>query len=113
MTSKKKPLKFVAKMNASEMLKNISLNNYAEKLVNKTIDAASPYVAISTAQKKIIVKKTSLRWLLRKDYNKISSDRLERVKAPLKCSAHVPKKYKAKIQHPLYRKYPLKKGNIH
>lgn len=58
------------------------LKNYSDKFENKFIDETSPYTEIFRAKgKRLVVKKTSLCWLLRKDWQKISADRLQRVQA--------------------------------
>lgn len=61
-------------------LRSVSLKNFASKHENQTIDEKSPKIEVNNGQRQIIVKKTSLCWLLRKDPGKLSSDRLERVK---------------------------------
>lgn len=73
-------------MNQCKMLdlvkfKRIVLKNYVTKFQNVVVDETSPYVEIPKVSKqRIVLKKTSLCWLLRGDYSKLSSDRLERVK---------------------------------
>lgn len=62
-------------------LSNILLKNYADIFENKTISETSPYVEIFTKKTRFVVKKTSLCWFLRKDSQKISADRLQRVMA--------------------------------
>lgn len=64
-----------------EKLKFIRLKNYAEKFLNKPVEETSSYTEIFGAEKRIIVKKSSLSWLLRTNSPKLSSDRSERVKA--------------------------------
>lgn len=61
---------------------NLSLRNYASKFENKVLDETSSYVEIPfvNSETKFIVLKTSLCWLLSKGGNKLSSDRLLRVK---------------------------------
>lgn len=62
-------------------LKNIALKNYAEKKANP-ITETSPYIELCFDSKRIVVKKTSLCWLLRPDDGpKLSNDRLLRVRA--------------------------------
>lgn len=62
-------------------LKNIKLNDYTGKLKQDVNNESSSYVEIeSYGGKNIIVKKTSLCWLLRKESRKLSSDRLLRVR---------------------------------
>lgn len=66
-------------------LRNIQLKDFSGKLKRHVIDECSPYTEILTARNKhIIVKKTSLCWLLRKESQKISSDRLLRVRHTVK-----------------------------
>lgn len=61
---------------------NLSLKNYASKFENKLLDETSSYVEIPfvDCKNKFIVLKTSLCWLLSKGGNKLSSDRLLRVR---------------------------------
>lgn len=68
-------------------LRNISLNNYANVFDNNHLDETSPYTEVFGGSKRMIIKKTSLCWLLRKNENKLSSDRLKRVQKSLKHSA--------------------------
>lgn len=61
--------------------KNIALKNYAEKKPD-TITETSPYAELCFDSNRIVVKKTSLCWLLRQDDDrKLSNDRLLRVRA--------------------------------
>lgn len=64
-------------------MKNIQIKKFAQ---TRTIETNSngPYVEIEDANKKIVVKKTSLCWVFQKDFHKISSDRLLRVKESIK-----------------------------
>lgn len=62
-------------------LRTTTLPNFAHKFSGQKIEPNSPYVDIPNDQKRIVIKKTSLCWLLRSDHVKLSSDRLERVKA--------------------------------
>lgn len=58
------------------------LKNYADRFEIKSIDEASPYTEIFRGKgKRLVVKKTSLCWLMRRDWQKISADRLRRVQA--------------------------------
>lgn len=78
--TKGKPVN-LSKMFDSLKFKKIVLKNYATKLQNFAVDETSPYVEVpGTWNKRIVLKKSSLCWLLRDDYCKLSSDRLERVK---------------------------------
>lgn len=61
--------------------KNINLKNYSDKCLNKPVDELSQYVEVpNTNGKRIVLKKTSLCWLLRDDFMQLSSNRIERVK---------------------------------
>lgn len=62
-------------------LVSISLKNFSYKFEDKHVDVSSSYVEIFGCKNRMIVKKSSLIWLMRKDPCKLSSDRLERVKA--------------------------------
>lgn len=76
--------------------RNIQLKDYSEKLIN--IDERSPYALLdSTKGKKVVVRKTSLCWLLRNESRKLSSDRLIRVRSE--------KKYPNKMKNalPIYK----------
>lgn len=59
----------------------VSLKNYSYKFVDKEVEEISSFVEIHGSKNRMIVKKSSLIWLLRKDPCKLSSDRLERVKS--------------------------------
>lgn len=63
---------------------NLELKDYSKKLKGKQFSETSPFVKISCAIKRVIVKKSSLCWLLRTEEHKLSSDRLKRVKT--KCN---------------------------
>lgn len=76
------------------LLTNVALKNYAYKFDDEVISQTSPYVELPMIKTgRLIVKKTSLCWLLRKDYARISSDRLERVKSTKKRSKKMRGKY--------------------
>lgn len=63
-------------------LKNIQLKNFDGKYKSSDMSSAGPYVKIVCDEnKQILVKKTSLCWLLGTDYVKLSNDRLLRVRA--------------------------------
>lgn len=62
-------------------MRAISLRNFAVKFDGQDVEPNRPYVEIPNDIKRIVVKKTTLCWLLRSDHVKLSSDRLERVKA--------------------------------
>lgn len=60
----------------------ILLKNYAYKFrKDEDVDIFSSYVEIPLTSKRLVVKKTSFCWLLRSCRERISSDRLQRVKA--------------------------------
>lgn len=62
-------------------LDKLALPNYAHKFVGKPVPETSPYVEVCTGNaKRHIVKKTSLCWMLRPDHEKLSSDRIIRVR---------------------------------
>lgn len=65
-------------------LDKIVLKNFAERFEGEDVEHYSPYLEIyhdRETGKRIIVKKTSFIWLIRNDPIRLSSDRLERVKA--------------------------------
>lgn len=83
------------------------LNNFAHKFDNKNVEENSAYVEVysnSNSCKRIVVKKCSFCWLLRNDYAKLSSDRLERVKV----IARAKKKRIAGIYNPIKKIKPKK-----
>lgn len=68
--------------NGEMVLENIHLKNFAEKFVGQQIPEDSSYVRVMCdTDKEFVIKKTSLCWLLREEHMKLSSDRLQRVKA--------------------------------
>lgn len=81
-------------------LMTISLKNYYYKFEGKEVEETSSYVEIHGSKNRMIVKKTSLIWLLRKDPCKLSSDRLERVKSAQSnpCSIGLAKTKSKKIK---------------
>lgn len=62
-------------------LQSVSLINYADRFQERSVSCTSPYVEIFGGRKRLIVRKTSLAWLLRTSTHKLSSDRLIRVKS--------------------------------
>lgn len=77
--------KFASMAISEEIEKKISLNdvllkNFANKFATKEVSDKSSYVEIHGGNKRLVVKKTSLCWLLNRESVKLSSDRLERVK---------------------------------
>lgn len=81
-------------------LMNVDLKDYKDKV--KEVSETSPYVKLIKNGKLFIVKKTTLCWLLRKDYCKISSDRLKRVQMKEDTQKQIKKNC-------LYSYKPLKK----
>lgn len=79
-------------LKVSLLLKSVSFKNWADKFSSKRVGETTPYVELDSKtfnrNKKIIVKKSFLSWLLRTNNHKLSSDRLERVKSKI----HTPKK---------------------
>lgn len=62
-------------------LRNIELKDWSQKLKQNVIDNSSIYTEINCSnEKKVIVKKSSLCWLLNPGQKKLSSDRLIRVR---------------------------------
>lgn len=62
---------------------SLGLQNYAHQFDEDEVDEFSSFVEVfrnDTINRRIIVRKTSLCWLLRSDHVRVSSDRLERVK---------------------------------
>lgn len=88
-------------------LKDLDLKNFAQKFNGVEINETGPYVEIHGGKNRMVIKKTSLCWLLSKDTVKLSSDRLERVKNSYAC--HQPKKALKTIRIKLGRKYHQKR----
>lgn len=60
--------------------RRIEFTNFADKFHGRNITENSKYVELNNKTKKrMVFKKTSLCWLHRNDYQKLSSDRLRRV----------------------------------
>lgn len=59
---------------------DIKFKNFANKLNGKKVEETGPYVEIFRRNRRFVVLKTYLCHLLSKEYNKLSSDRLLRVK---------------------------------
>lgn len=67
-------------------LRNIQLKDWTGKLKQSVVDDASIYTEIICSNhKKIVVRKSSLCWLLNPDPKKLSSDRLQRVRFSADC----------------------------
>lgn len=73
----------------------LTLKNCAAKKIS--VDDISPFVEIcfKNKAKRIVVRKSSMVWLLRKDWQRMSSDRLQRVRCPNEIG-DVVKTYKTK-----------------
>lgn len=71
------------------------MKNYAAQVSQNDITETSPYVEIEN-ENRLVVKKTSLVWYLRKDCQKLSSDRLLRVQNPHSKNVRRRKKKKLK-----------------
>lgn len=63
---------------------SLNLRDFSSEFEGKDIPETSSYVEVSCTRKKMVVQKISLCWFLRDDVQKLSSDRLKRVKA--KCN---------------------------
>lgn len=76
------------KFKVALLLKSGSYSNYAQKFRDVSIEETCPYVEINSStaneNKRIVVKKSFLCWLLRTNSPKLSSDRLARVKSKIK-----------------------------
>lgn len=85
------------------------MKNYAKNFAEKEIEETSSYVEILSNEKvRIVVKKSSLCWLLRKDYTRISSDRLVRVQTSF--SKKNKNKTNEKTKRVLYKPSGIQKG---
>lgn len=86
-------------------LNKIKLKNYAHKFIDKEVSQESNFVEVhvnpETNERKIH-KKTSFCWLLRGDNERVSADRLQRVKIPTKAK-------KTKLQSRSHNKKRLDK----
>lgn len=83
---------FEAHMEILDQLKTVNMKNFADKFEDdEPVAETSPYTEVFGGKNRIILKKQSLVWLLRKKEKKLSSDRLQRVKADRRVSAN--KKY--------------------
>lgn len=79
--------------------KNICLTNFLNKFVGQTIDETSHVEAPMQNPNRMIVKKTSLCWLLRPEQSKLSSDRILRVRGGMKIKDKKNEKNKTKKQN--------------
>lgn len=74
-------------------LNDVNLKNFAGELKQSNIDETGPFVEIiNDDNKRIVIKKTSLCWLLRTECHRLSSDRLRRVQCSTSCNAKYNKK---------------------
>lgn len=91
-------------LNTLSQLRAVTLKNYSENIQDE-IPESSPYVEIyNDGQKRVVVKKSSLCWLLREDPGKLSSDRIQRVQGIMKRRIKNKKKQGAKQQKKLIRR---------
>lgn len=80
-------------------LNKINLKNYADKFIGKDVDESSPFLEIqNNFSGRKIYKKTMFCWLLRGDHERVSSDRLERVKIGAKKKKTICSKTKRNIK---------------
>lgn len=87
---------FDSHMEILDRLKRANMKNYADQFEDdKTVPETSPYTEVFGGNKRIVLKKQSLVWLLRKNGKKLSSDRLQRVKTDRSTS---PKKKQSKYK---------------
>lgn len=83
-------------------VETLKLTNYAEKFIDEDVPEKSIFVEVPGVKRRKIIKKSSLVWLLRNDVVKLSSDRLQRVRAHLSRKVKTRKSYlrkKQKISH--------------
>lgn len=89
----------------------VLLKNFASKFNDVSVPEHSAYVELEHPKKKIIVKKSSLCWLLRRDTSRLSSDRLARVQQTGKYSKKVYQR-NDKISRCTSNRRPCAKKNI-
>lgn len=88
----------------SPNVRNVQLKNYADQVKRDDVtetECESVEIECESENRLVVVKKTSLVWFLRKDCQKLSSDRLLRVQNPHYKNGHQGKRKK------------LKKTNVH
>lgn len=86
-------------LSPSIQLKSLALKDFSEKFPNQPIDETSVYVEVKlSGLKRRVVKKRSLCWLLRKDNQKLSSDRIIRVRGADKSKCNHKKTVKLKTK---------------
>lgn len=91
-------------------LKNIQLKNFDGKYKTSDLSETGPYVNIVCADdKQMLVKKTSLCWLLGTDSIKLSSDRLLRVRAATTTTTKMKNKKLLYPQKRMKKKMNMKK----
>lgn len=80
-----------------DQLIGTTLKNFAEQFGEEPVDEASQYTEVFGGDMRIIIKKMTLCWVLRKNTKKLSSDRLIRVRdnSPGRVAKHVSKRKKA------------------
>lgn len=108
--AKQNVLETMAQMRAATSL--TTLKNYAKNFTEKDISETSSFVEIyNDGQKRMVVKKSSLCWLLRSDSGKLSSDQILRVRgatSKTSVSANTRKK-KKELKKPVQQKKTKKK----
>lgn len=82
--------------------------------LSKVVDESGPYVQLNFENKikRVVVKKSSLVWLFRKDWHRLSSDRLRRVQCPTEISNTAKRIRRNKIKQnkkKTFAIYPYKK----
>lgn len=82
-----------------------SLKNYANKFNENCVPETSSYVEMDIYNRRFVFKKTSLCWLLAKENYKSSSDRMYRVRHPLKSKLKSAPKIKSVKIHNSYKKF--------
>lgn len=88
-------------------LKTILLKNFSNKFDTEDVSENSQYVeVILDSNRRTIIKKTSLCWLLRTDCHKLSSDRLQRVRSVGKSKIG-----KIDVAHKVFRPNKIRKTN--
>lgn len=91
-------------------LLNLCLKNYADKFKDQIVNETSSFIEIPYCKKRFVVRKTSLCWLFRTESNKLSSDRLLRVRGPVNAERkNARKKFKPLKIHSVINTLPKRK----
>lgn len=92
-------------------LRATALKNFAANVAEE-IPVSSPFVEIyNDGERRIVVKKSSLCWLLREDPGKLSSDRIERVKG-IQCIRRMKKKKSQQRKRKIFKKPKILRRKI-